>query len=85
MTEKNTAHLSEASSVSSRQEQHVESLQEQQKAASRRASAVLTEYEHLSYGAGGLKGLVQSPYVFAAAFVASMGGFSFGYGELDLP
>ncbi|KAN0093537.1 general substrate transporter [Hyaloscypha variabilis] len=35
----------------------------------------------LSYGESGLKGLLRSPYVFGAAFLASLGGFSFGYDQ----
>ena len=38
------------------------------------------DYETLEYGGTGLRGLSASPYVFGAAFLASMGGFSFGYG-----
>lgn len=34
--------------------------------------------EDLKYGQGGLKGLLTSPYVFGAAMLASLGGFSFG-------
>lgn len=37
--------------------------------------------ENVSYGPSGLKGLFTSPYVFGAAILASMGGFSFGYGS----
>jgi hypothetical protein len=37
-------------------------------------------YENLSYGQNGLGGILRSPYVFGAALLASMGGFSFGYG-----
>ena len=37
--------------------------------------------EHVSYGPDGLKGLVSSAYVFGAAFLASLGGFSFGYDQ----
>lgn len=37
--------------------------------------------ENVSYGPGGIKGIVRSPYVFGAAFLASMGGFSFGYDQ----
>ena len=40
------------------------------------------DYDKLHYGNTGLKGLVSSPYVFGAAFLASMGGFSFGYGAI---
>lgn len=49
----------------------------------RRASEVLLNHENLSYGSSGLKGIIESPYVFAAALLASMGGFSFGYGTFD--
>lgn len=38
--------------------------------------------EDVSYGPGGVAGVIQSPYVLAAAFLASFGGFSFGYGTL---
>jgi hypothetical protein len=34
----------------------------------------------VSYGYSGVRGLVKSPYVFGAALLASMGGFSYGYG-----
>lgn len=37
--------------------------------------------EHVAYGPQGIKGLVSSPYVFGAAFLASLGGFSFGYDQ----
>lgn len=37
--------------------------------------------EMLSYGPGGVKGLISSGYVFGAAFLASLGGFSFGYDQ----
>ena len=42
---------------------------------------VLHLAEHVSYGPNGLRGLVGSPYVFGAAFLASLGGFSFGYDQ----
>lgn len=66
---------------------HVERLgQDSEKdAVTRRTSEVLRNQENLSYGDSGLKGLVKSPYVFFAAFLASMGGFSFGYGRLFPP
>ncbi|KAK2021199.1 general substrate transporter [Colletotrichum zoysiae] len=35
----------------------------------------------ISYGPTGLRGILQSPYVFSAALIASMGGFSFGYDQ----
>ncbi|KAF4984910.1 hypothetical protein FDECE_16990 [Fusarium decemcellulare] len=37
--------------------------------------------EDISYGKSGVRGLIASPYVFGAAFLASMGGFSFGYDQ----
>ncbi|KAF5699772.1 quinate transport [Fusarium mundagurra] len=37
--------------------------------------------EDISYGPGGIRGVVASPYIFGAAFLASMGGFSFGYDQ----
>lgn len=39
------------------------------------------DYEKINYGDSGLKGLLSSPYVFGATFLASLGGFSFGYGK----
>lgn len=49
-------------------------------AGDRRASLQLQttlEYEH-----SGPMGIIRSPYVFGAALLASLGGFSFGYGRL---
>ncbi|KAL1875723.1 hypothetical protein VTK73DRAFT_9912 [Phialemonium thermophilum] len=37
--------------------------------------------ENVSYGPDGLRGLLGSSYVFGAAFLASLGGFSFGYDQ----
>ncbi|KAF4314179.1 putative mfs monosaccharide transporter protein [Botryosphaeria dothidea] len=37
--------------------------------------------EDVSYGPGGIRGIIASPYVFGAAFLASLGGFSFGYDQ----
>lgn len=37
--------------------------------------------EQVSYGPGGVRGLVSSPYILGAAFLASLGGFSFGYDQ----
>jgi hypothetical protein len=37
--------------------------------------------EHVSYGPNGIRGIASSPYVFGAAFLASLGGFSFGYDQ----
>ena len=56
-------------------EQHVEN-----RVAVGEVEEVLLNHENLSYGASGMTGLYASPFVFAAAFLASMGGFSFGYG-----
>ncbi|KAH7014232.1 general substrate transporter [Microdochium trichocladiopsis] len=36
---------------------------------------------NISYGHIGVRGVIKSPYVFFAAFIASMGGFSFGYDQ----
>lgn len=36
---------------------------------------------HVEYDNRGIAGVLRSPYVFGAAALASMGGFSFGYGE----
>ncbi|GAB1744463.1 hypothetical protein NU219Hw_g1738t1 [Hortaea werneckii] len=38
--------------------------------------------EEVEYGAGGVKGLAENPFVFGAAFLASLGGFSFGYDQV---
>lgn len=37
--------------------------------------------DHVSYGGNGMRALLSSPYVFGAAFLASLGGFSFGYDQ----
>lgn len=37
--------------------------------------------EDVSYGPTGIKGIVSSPLVFGPAFLASLGGFSFGYDQ----
>lgn len=37
--------------------------------------------ENVSYGPNGIRGLISSPYVLGAAFLASLGGFSFGYDQ----
>ena len=38
-------------------------------------------HEAQAYGPSGVKGLLSSGYVFGAAFLASLGGFSFGYDQ----
>lgn len=37
--------------------------------------------DSVSYGPGGMHGLFSNTYVFGAAFLASLGGFSFGYDQ----
>ncbi|KAF2090065.1 general substrate transporter [Saccharata proteae CBS 121410] len=37
--------------------------------------------EAVAYGPSGFRGIIGSPYVFGAAFLASLGGFSFGYDQ----
>lgn len=37
--------------------------------------------ESIAYGRQGIAGLADSPYVFGAALLASLGGFSFGYDQ----
>lgn len=37
--------------------------------------------DHVSYGPSGVRGLISSPYIFGAALLASLGGFSFGYDQ----
>ena len=37
--------------------------------------------ESVSYGPNDVRGLLSSPYVLSAAFLASLGGFSFGYDQ----
>lgn len=37
--------------------------------------------EDVSYGPSGMRGFLVSPYVSGAAFLASLGGFSFGYDQ----
>lgn len=36
--------------------------------------------QNVSYGPDGIRGIFSSPYVFGAALLASLGGYSFGYG-----
>lgn len=39
------------------------------------------DIEPVTYGYNGVKAWLHSPYVFGAALLASMGGFSYGYGK----
>lgn len=43
--------------------------------------AALNPAEQVSYGPTGVRGLISSPFIFGAALLASMGGFSFGYDQ----
>lgn len=43
-------------------------------------TAHMYEIEPVSYGYNGVRAWLRSPYVFGAALLASMGGFSYGYG-----
>lgn len=43
--------------------------------------AALNPTEHVAYGKTGARGLLSSPFIFGAAMLASMGGFSFGYDQ----
>lgn len=43
------------------------------------ADLPVTMAQDISYGKNGIAGLISSPYIFGAAFMASLGGFSFGY------
>lgn len=45
------------------------------------SDAALNPTEEVAYGPTGVRGLVSSPYIFGAAMLASMGGFSFGYDQ----
>lgn len=45
------------------------------------ADAALNPTEQVAYGKTGVRGLISSPYIFGAALLASMGGFSFGYDQ----
>ncbi|KAM0213629.1 hypothetical protein ACHAQD_009282 [Fusarium lateritium] len=38
-------------------------------------------FEDVSYGPNGIRGIMASPFVFGAASLASLGGFSFGYDQ----
>lgn len=39
------------------------------------------QFDNVSYGPEGIRGLLSSPYVVGAAALASLGGFSFGYDQ----
>jgi hypothetical protein len=41
--------------------------------------------DDISYGYSGIRGIIKSPYIFGAALLASMGGFSYGYGNIIPP
>lgn len=45
------------------------------------SDAALNPTEQVAYGKPGVRGLISSPFIFGAALLASMGGFSFGYDQ----
>jgi len=55
--------------------QHIEQASSDEKVLSD-----VLDTETLAYGPSGLRGIIASPYVLGAATLASLGGFSFGYG-----
>lgn len=65
-------------------EANVEQVENQAKGAPI-LDASLNPSETVSYGKQGIRGLISSPYIFGAALLASMGGFSFGYDQLRSP
>ncbi|KAF6803823.1 high-affinity glucose [Colletotrichum musicola] len=65
------------SNKSERDEEHVETVD----VAGVPTVEVPLQEEDLSYGRTGVRGVIESPYVFGAALLASMGGFSFGYDQ----
>lgn len=56
-------------------------LEHKETASSEEDTNVLALAEHVAYGPDGLRGLVSSNYVFWVSFLASLGGFSFGYDQ----
>jgi uncharacterized membrane protein len=44
-------------------------------------SADIDVFEEVSYGRHDIRGVFESPYVFGAGLLASLGGFSFGYDQ----
>lgn len=64
---------------------NVEQVENQAKTGPPILDASLNPSETVSYGEQGIKGLISSPYIFGAALLASMGGFSFGYDQLRPP
>lgn len=63
-------------------EANVEQVENQAKGNVPILDAALNPSETVSYGKEGIRGLLSSPYIFGAALLASMGGFSFGYDQL---
>lgn len=66
-------------------EANVEQVENQAKGGAPILDASLNPSETVSYGKEGIRGLMSSPYIFGAALLASMGGFSFGYDQLRPP
>nr|CEG05180.1 unnamed protein product [Fusarium clavum] len=57
------------------------SFENVENATSGEYSPVVLLDQDISYGRGGIRGVIESPYIFGVAFLASMGGFSFGYDQ----
>ncbi|KAI3390619.1 hypothetical protein diail_9081 [Diaporthe ilicicola] len=66
-------------------EANVEQVEHQGKGGPPILDASLNPSETVSYGKQGISGLISSPFIFGAALIASMGGFSFGYDHLRPP
>lgn len=58
--------------------EHREAMDSDTPATPENVTAVV---EDIPYGPGGIRGIVASLYVFGAAFLASLGDFSFGYDQ----
>ncbi|KAG9562645.1 hexose carrier protein, partial [Aureobasidium melanogenum] len=71
----NHAHIEAYPSPGKEKNEHIEVAESGPK------TMVLSETQILSYGKNGIAGIVSSGYIFGIAFLASMGGFSFGYDQ----
>lgn len=61
--------------------EHHEKIQSVQQLDTVSGDLLVVLADHVSYGRSGVRGLVSSPYIFGAALLASLGGFSFGYDQ----
>jgi len=68
-----TVNTADLSSSDKEDTQHVDNVNS--------ADLPLTMAEGVSYGKNGIAGIAGSPYILGAAFLASLGGFSFGYDQ----